>query len=54
MTKHTAETWRLAQGVSYYYQELLRRPGDARTREQYEWARDRYVAAVEKEKEQTA
>lgn len=50
MTQHTAETWRLAEGVSYYYQEMLRKPGDARIREQYEWMRDRYVAAVEKEK----
>ena len=50
MTQHTAETWRLAEGVSYYYQETLRRPSDARIRAQYEWLRDRYVAALEKEK----
>lgn len=54
MTNHTAETWRLAEGVSYYYQELLRRPGDAQIRGQYEWLRDRYAEALEKEKEGAA
>jgi DTW domain-containing protein YfiP len=47
---HSAETWSLAESTSYHYQEWQRKPHDERLRKQYEWMRDKYLAAKEKKR----